>query len=242
MGRGGVGRLRNKEDLELCKHKTDIGNMLPNQFSQFGCLAALLINFFPHHARSNPLDLFPSVIIHEDDGLLGEYELQVNDCLFQVTEYVPSRSRPRWILKTSFAISYYDTSTNRVNAPYSDGRLTTRHTVVWFADGSSDIDLERVNSLLRDARLSLAERQNNNTVAAREKQVRLKELLAVIEAGEFGEFAAQNHAVAYNVEGSVPEITRVSVIRAFQLPVERDDALKLITEMDNYRINNCSEN
>lgn len=128
-----------------------------------------------------------------------------------------------------------------MNAPYSDGPLSSRHTLVWFADGMSDADLEHMNIPLRNARLSFAERRNIDTLAAREKQARLQELLGEIEAGNFGKFAAQNHGVYFNVEGSKYEVGRVWVARAFQLPVERDDALKLIIEMNSYRLDHCPE-
>ncbi|WP_172971470.1 hypothetical protein [Palleronia sp. THAF1] len=128
-----------------------------------------------------------------------------------------------------------------MNAPYSDGRLSTRLNVVWFADDVSDADLEHVNVPLRDAGLSFAERRDIDTVAAREKQTRLRELLTEIEAGDFGAFAAQNHTVSFNVEGSELEIAGVRVDRAFQLPVERDDATQLIYEVKNYRMDHCPE-
>ncbi|QFU09510.1 hypothetical protein PARPLA_01307 [Rhodobacteraceae bacterium THAF1] len=205
------------------------------------CITSLFVSIFPTIALSDPTDFFPSVKIHEDDSIRNEYEMRVVGCSFEITEYTPSRSTPRFISKTIFDLSYYDTSLSRVNAPYSDGRLSTRLNVVWFADDVSDADLEHVNVPLRDAGLSFAERRDIDTVAAREKQTRLRELLTEIEAGDFGAFAAQNHTVSFNVEGSELEIAGVRVDRAFQLPVERDDATQLIYEVKNYRMDHCPE-
>lgn len=74
-----------------------------------------------------------------------------------------------------------------------------------------------------------------------EKKLRIEELLAEIEAGNFGAFAGQNHSVSYNVEGEGLELGSVWVARAFQLPVERDDARQLISEMNTYRLEHCLE-
>ncbi len=212
-----------------------------NQLYKSACIVSLLISAFPANVHSEPTGFFPSVRIHEDDGVLGEYELRVVGCSFEISRYAPSRAAPRWILKTLFDLSYYDTSLSRVNAPYPDSRLSSRHTVVWFADVISDADLEHVNIPLRDARLSLAERRNIDTVAAREKQARLGELLAEIEAGNFGAFAGENHTVSYNVQGEDLELVGVWVPRAFHLPVEREDARQLISEMNTYRLEHCLE-
>ena len=212
-----------------------------NQLFKSAWVVSFLISVFPANVHSEPTGFFPSVRIHEDDGLRGEYELRVDGCSFEISEYTPSRAAPLRILKTLFDLSYYDTSLSRVNAPYLDDRLSSRHTVVWFADGISDADLEHVNVPLRDARLSFAERRTIDTVAAREKQVRLGEMLAEIEAGNFGTFASQNHTISYDVEGEGLELGSVWVARAFQLPVERDDARQLISEMNTYRLEHCLE-
>lgn len=214
--------------------------MSVHKLIKFYCIASFLTVVLPSSIHSDPADFFPSVPIHEDDRLHGEYELRTRGCSFQITEYTPSRLAPRRITRTVFEISYYDTGIDRVNAPFQDAPLSSRHTLVWFANDVSNDDLVDVKIPLRDARLSFVERRNINSVAAKDKQARLTELLTKIKTGNFGTFAAQNHAVSYKVVGSKHEVVAVMVGRTFQLPVERDDAQHLIMGMNSYRLENCS--
>lgn len=142
---------------------------------------------------------------------------------------------------TTFGLSHYVTSPDRVNAPYLDSHLSKRHNLTWFADLASKPNLEALQSTLRKAHPSLKERRDSSMVSAKEKRARLKELLAKIQAGNFGLFAAQNHTTSYRFVGSERELDSVLVNIAFQLPVERNHARQLIVEMHTYRLENCSE-
>lgn len=195
----------------------------------------------PSAAQADPLNYFPSVPVHEDDGLRGVFDLNADGCFFELTRYAPSRVAPHSIPKTRFDLSRYDTDPARVNAPLPSVRQSSRHTIVWFASDMTDADLDPVNTPLRDARLTFDERRNMDLTTAREKQTRLTDLLARIDAGRFGTFAAQNHTVTYVVEGVTPEITGVFVARAVHLPVRRDDGLTLVNAMHAYRLANCPE-
>lgn len=207
-------------------------------------IAALALAFViaaPSTLWADPLGFFPSVPLHEDDGLPNEFDLSAVGCAFEITEYRPSRAAPLSLIKTRFELSHYDTDPRLVPAPMPFGRLSSRHTVAWFATDVTDTDIAPVNAPLQDARLSLAERRNTGLATALEKQVRLEDLLALIDAGAFGAFAAQNQTVTYVVEGDDLAITGARVARTVHLPVRRDDGVPLIDALHAYRLANCPE-
>ncbi len=199
-------------------------------------LAVLLL---PANALADPAQFFPSLGINEDDRLDGEYFLNVEDCKFELTVYVPTRMNPSRIKYSTFDLAQYETNPLFVNAPYPDAPLSTRHNVLWFAKSIDDIELAEVSDALAETRLTFQDRRDLSSKSSAEKLERLGRVLEKIEAGEFGSFAEYNYSTTYLQDAQL--LTSVRILRAFVLPVERDDAQALIAAIDLYRSDNCSE-
>jgi len=205
-----------------------------------GCLVAVLfVLTYTSRAYANPLSFFPSSEIHEDDGISGEFHLQASNCSFKLTKYFPNHTRTKRITITIFDLAYFETDPMFVNPPYFNARLSTRHTVAWFARSVINTDLENVQSPLREARLSLIDRRKLTSEPVIQKRLRLASILKRIENDEYGHFAARNHSKTFAVNDKL-ELIAVTVSSGFWLPIERDNARQLIKEMNDYRLKNCS--
>lgn len=213
--------------------------MVLRYFSILISSAALLMSYAASVAQADPTVFFPSSPIHEDDGLSAEYDLKALGCAFELMEYWPSHSAPRRITTTVFDLSDYDTNPMRVNGPYPNAPLSSRHNLVWFAADVTEAQLVGVNLKLRDARLSLRELGHLDTPSARKKRAHLRDLLKEVASGGFGDFVERNHTASYRVAAGEKVLVGVSVSRALRLPAEREAAGSLKHAMDSYRADVC---
>lgn len=183
------------------------------------------------------LSFFPSTQIHEDDGLIGEYELAIEDCRFEITAHFPTRQRPRFVKHTKIDLSDFITVPFLVGSGGST--VSARVIVAWFTESHVKSEVADLQIMLRETRVPLFHDRKNvseSDIAARRSK--LRETLGQIEDGIFGEFAMRNHSAYYDVVDQ-PKLDSVTVADAFQLPAKGRERDELIQAVFEHQLENC---
>lgn len=190
------------------------------------CAVALVaIDISQASAETELAQFFPSMPIHEDDRLDGNFEAVFSGCIIKLTETSKS-----FVSVHTFDVLSYETNSGRLSWPYAR-EFSTRYNVPWFLRTEvSQAKTNELNAQLWNLRISWRDRRTLGAAEVRRKSEVLQSWLSEIRSGRYGSFAQKNYTARYQKTGE-ELLVSVLINNLMNFPVQRGDMPSLAHAM-----------